>query len=194
MGRQTSRDLWSYPSPVPRDIRNRQTACFFAATGRLPVDHDGSQDNKRIEPRCREFRGSSNLNSPRWVNRDCQSLSCKERAKSEQSNRVKFRQAGQSARRKRNPGKCEPAARQPEQPALSSPAFRSVRWCDRGRLVTKLQARRDTNLAPAGLARTGSGFGLLPPTCPRRDNRVRRRPARHGQAASPSHQRRAEGR
>ncbi len=78
--------------------------------------------------------------------------------------------------------------------ALSLPAFRSIRWCDRRRLLTKLQARTDTTLAPAGLARTGSGFGLLPPTCPHRDNRVRRRPARHGQAASPSHRRRAGGR
>jgi hypothetical protein len=58
--------------------RLRQAGCAMSANGKRHVPplrpetaygaiEQGRRDRKRIEPRCREFRGSSNPNSSRWV-------------------------------------------------------------------------------------------------------------------------------
>jgi hypothetical protein len=177
-----------------------------------PPKADGADPQKRMEPRCRDRRGSKQSHSTRVVRSRSHVILCKGRAKSARAGwrgirpvRRPFYAHSVWGSGSARTGSCLMSARR------AQPDYFAGRWGRTranneqrsgnrgkravGRLlpVYSLFATRHSSPAPPGL-KTASGCGWRPQASPRRDSRARRRQGRRARAASPSRWRRAGGR
>ena len=130
-------------------IRERQTACSAAATGDCVRRDQAGQ--ARPQKNGAPVPGVPGLQQSQFVTlgdtETAKLLSCKGRANSEQ---VRSSQIASNPDKRGKAGAGSETRANVSQRATSAWAagavltgFRSIRWCDRRRLVTKLQARAD---------------------------------------------------